>query len=147
MIARDPSDGTSNWVGPWVFDTAHRAWYSNERYPVAMHGPPAVVVGRCMTKSLVETVQILQAYQSELQRRGVAHVAVFGSVAREEAGEDSDIDILVELDPSRPMGLFAYGNLTRYINTLLGGRADVVNRKTLKPFLRETITRDAVDAF
>ena len=100
-----------------------------------------------MTKSLSETVQILQMYQAELQRRGVAHVAVFGSVARDEAGEDSDIDILVELDPSRPIGLFAYGNLKLYINTLLGGGADVVNRKTLKPHLRDTITRDAVDAF
>jgi len=79
----------------------------------------------------------LKAYQSELRRRGVRHAAVFGSVARGEARADSDTDILIELDPAHPLGVFAYASLKRSITDLVGGPADVVNRKTLKPLLRD----------
>ena len=100
-----------------------------------------------MAASLTQTLEILQNHRETLQRRGVMHAAVFGSVARGEADENSDLDILIDLDATRPIGLFAYASLKSYINELLGGKADVVNRKTLKPCLRESIIRDAVYAF
>ena len=77
----------------------------------------------------------------------VCHAAVFGSVARGESHTDSDIDVLVDLDPHRPMGLFEYARVRLYISGLLGGSADVVNRKTLRPLLKDAILRDAVNAF
>ncbi len=77
---------------------------------------------------------------------GVRHAAVFGSVARGEANTASDVDVLVDLDPQLPMGLFEYARVKLYIGELIEG-ADVVNRKTLKPFLKDAILRDAVDAF
>jgi len=82
-----------------------------------------------------------------LRKRGVGHAAVFGSVARGESGADSDIDVLVDLDPRQPMGLFEYARVRLYISELFGGSADVVNRKTLKPLLKDAILRDAVNAF
>jgi len=78
---------------------------------------------------------------------GVSHAAVFGSVARGEARADSDIDVLVELDRERPLGIFEYARLKLFINELLDGASDVVNRRTLKPLLRDNILRDAVHAF
>jgi len=72
---------------------------------------------------------------------------VFGSVARGEARPNSDIDVLVDLDPNRPIGVFEYARLKIYIGELLGGAGDVVNRRTLKPLLRENILRDCVNAF
>jgi len=77
---------------------------------------------------------------------GVEHAAVFGSVARGDARMDSDVDVLVELDSQRPMGLFEYARVKLYIGELIEG-ADVVNRKTLKPLLRDAILQDAVNAF
>jgi hypothetical protein len=77
----------------------------------------------------------------------VRHAAVFGSVVRGEARADSDIDILVDLDPERPMGIFEYARLKLYIGELLGSAGDVVNRKTLKPLLRDAIARESIDAF
>jgi uncharacterized protein len=100
-----------------------------------------------MILALADVLTTLRAHESELRERGVSHAAVFGSVARGEAEAASDVDILVELDQGRPMGIFEYARLKLYINELLNGVADVVNRRTLKPLLRDGILRDAVHAF
>lgn len=55
-----------------------------------------------------QVIAALRAHETELRRRGVSHVALFGSVARGEATENSDIDLLIELDPRAPVGLFEY---------------------------------------
>ncbi len=72
---------------------------------------------------------------------------MFGSVARGETHRQSDIDVLVELYESRPMGIFEYAKLKLYIYELLEVSTDVVNRRTLKPMLRANVLHDAVDAF
>lgn len=55
--------------------------------------------------------------------------------------------MLVELEPDRPIGVFQYSGMRLYVADLLNGAADVVNRKTLKPLLRESILREAINAF
>jgi predicted nucleotidyltransferase len=100
-----------------------------------------------MDNSLTDVLRTLREHEGDLRRLGVEHAAVFGSVARGEARAGSDIDVLVELDRERPMGIFEYARLRLYIGELLDGASDVVNRKTLKPLLRENILRDAVNAF
>jgi hypothetical protein len=100
-----------------------------------------------MTGALHDVLLTLRAHENELKRLGASHAAVFGSVARGEAQPGSDIDVLVDLDPDRPMGVFQYARLKLYIDEILDGAGDVVNRKTLKPLLRERILNDAVDAF
>ena len=105
-----------------------------------------------MAYSLSEALQILKAHEPELRRRGVTHAAVFGSVARGEAGRTSDVDILIDLDPEQRLDLFDYVNIKLQIAALFGvdsldGPVDVVNRKTLKPFLRQQIVNEAIDVF
>lgn len=100
-----------------------------------------------MTGTLQDVVETLRTHEGELRRFGVSHAAVFGSVARGEARADSDIDVLVELDQDRPMGIFEYARLKLYIDEILNGAADVVNRRTIKPLLRDSILRGAVHAF
>ncbi|MGA2741641.1 MAG: nucleotidyltransferase family protein [Bryobacteraceae bacterium] len=100
-----------------------------------------------MTSTLDDVLGTLRARESELRRLGVSHAAVFGSVARGEARADSDIDVLVELAPDQPMGIFEYARLKIYVNEILDGAGDVANRKTLKPLLRDSILHDAVYAF
>jgi len=78
---------------------------------------------------------------------GVRRVVLFGSVARGEARADSDIDVLVELDERSQIGLFEYARLKLYISGILNGAGDVVNRRSIKPLLRDAILRDAVHAF
>src|SRR5512141_961092 len=100
-----------------------------------------------MPLPLSQVLETLHRHEAELRRRGVSHAAVFGSVARGEARADSDIDVLVDLDPQRPMGVFEYGRLKLDISDMLAGAVDVVNRKTLRPLLKDAILRDAVNAF
>jgi predicted nucleotidyltransferase len=75
------------------------------------------------------------------------HAAVFGSVSRGQASEESDVDVLVELDGDRPIGIYEYARLKLYVSELLDGSSDVVNRRTIKPLLGDSILRDAVHAF
>ena len=100
-----------------------------------------------MEPRLDGVLRTLRSHQGELQALGVTHAAVFGSVARGDARADSDIDVLVDLDRAHPMGVFEYARLKLYIGELFGNAADVANRSTLKPLLRENILRDAIDAF
>jgi predicted nucleotidyltransferase len=100
-----------------------------------------------MGDRLVRTIERLRAHEGELRGFGVAHAAVFGSVARGEDRADSDVDVLIELDRERPMGIFEYARVRLYIDEILGGGGDVVNRRVLKPMLRENVLRDAVDVF
>jgi predicted nucleotidyltransferase len=73
---------------------------------------------------------------------GAYNVRVFGSVARSEADEQSDIDFLVELEPGRT--LFDLGGLQYDLEQLLGCRVDVVTERGLKPRIRERVLREAV---
>jgi predicted nucleotidyltransferase len=100
-----------------------------------------------MTAVLSDVLNTLRTHESELRVLGVSHAAVFGSIARGEASANSDIDVLVELDEHRSMGIFEYARLKLYINEILDGAGDVVNRRTLKPLLRDNILRDAIHAF
>ena len=100
-----------------------------------------------MTAVLSDVLNTLRTHEGELRVLGVSHAAVFGSIARGEASANSDIDVLVELDEHRSMGIFEYARLKLYINQLLDGAGDVLNRRTLKPLLRDNILRDAIHAF
>ncbi|WP_256837726.1 nucleotidyltransferase domain-containing protein [Ornithinimicrobium faecis] len=82
---------------------------------------------------------ILRSLAAEL---GYAQLAVFGSVARQEAGEDSDIDLLVEA----PEGTSSYEFLRfkRLIEQVLAREVDLVSRGGLKPTLDDDIRREAV---
>jgi len=92
-------------------------------------------------------IATLRAHQAELHRRGVRHAALFGSIARGEGKRTSDIDILIELDPQAPVGLFEYVGITQYIADLFPVGVDIANRSSLKPLVRPSNERDALYAF
>jgi predicted nucleotidyltransferase len=75
-------------------------------------------------------------------RHGAHNVRVFGSVARGEADEHSDVDFLVDMEPGR--SLFDMGGLLMDLQELLGREVDVVTERGLKPRIRERVLRQAV---
>jgi hypothetical protein len=94
-----------------------------------------------------EILDRLRANEAALRARGVTHAAVFGSCARGDNQSDSDIDIMIEVDPAAPIGVFEYAAIKNYIAGLFDGPVDVVSREGLKAYLRPAVTADAVYAF
>ena len=91
---------------------------------------------------LNELSQLLKNHRSELIQHGVESLAVFGSLARGEWSQDSDIDLLVDFN--RPVGLFEFIRLKNYLEKLTGQRVDLVTRDALRPAMREVILSEAV---
>ena len=80
-----------------------------------------------------EGLSFLSLHRQELMERfGVCSLALFGSVARDEAGPDSDVDILVEFRETP--GLSEYMSLKFWIEDRLGRRVDLVMENALKPW-------------
>ena len=94
-----------------------------------------------------EALETLRRSEPDLRARGVRRAAVFGSVARGDSGPDSDIDIMVEIDPEAHLTVFDYASLKEYIASLFEGPVDVVNRDGLKPYVRPAATGDAIYGF
>jgi len=86
----------------------------------------------------------LAAKQDELRAFKVKALSVFGSVARGEAGHDSDVDLLVEF--SQPVGLFEFARLQNFLEGLLECRVDLVTPGALRESMRERVLREAVRA-
>lgn len=76
------------------------------------------------------------------ERYGARNVRVFGSAARGEADDASDIDFLVELEAGR--SLFDLGGLLMELQELLNCRVDVVTEKSLRSRIRERVLREAI---
>src|SRR5208282_2482006 len=94
-----------------------------------------------------EIIEKLKAREADLRAHGVMHAALFGSVARDEQNAESDIDILVDLDPAVIVTMFDYAGLKDYIAGLFNDSVDVVDREALKPRVRPKATADAIYAF
>ncbi len=94
-----------------------------------------------------EALEILRRSEPALQSRGVRHAALFGSVAQGSNSPESDIDIMIEIDPDAHMTVFDYVDLKDYIASLFDEPVDIVNREALKSHVRPTATADAIYAF
>ena len=94
-----------------------------------------------------QVIERLKANRDTLRQKGVLHAAIFGSVARGEQTGESDIDILIELDPKMPMDVFSYVGLKRFIEGLFSGPVDIVNAAAFKKELRFGAALDTAYAF
>ena len=89
-----------------------------------------------------KVITILRNDYNYLRAKGVNSLALFGSVARDEARYDSDVDILVDFEP--PITFDRYMDVKLYLEDRLGIMVDLVTRKALKPQIRENVDREAI---
>jgi uncharacterized protein len=95
-------------------------------------------------KTLDEALRRLRANRAELERAGVRHVAVFGSFARGDDRPDSDIDLLVSLDPGLDIAWSAYMELQRLLEAVIGRPVDMVEDAALADRLRTEIEHERI---
>jgi predicted nucleotidyltransferase len=93
-----------------------------------------------------EVIEKLALFEDELKQFSVKDLCLFGSYAREEADEQSDLDILVEFEPGAQIGLFEFARLRRRLCELLGREVDLVTRDAIRPEMKDQILREAVHA-
>jgi predicted nucleotidyltransferase len=91
-----------------------------------------------------EALAILAAHKDDLKSHHVRSLSIFGSVARDEARPDSDVDCLVEFD--KPVGLFAFIGLKLYLEEILGTKVDLAEPEALRPKMRDRILSEAIRA-
>lgn len=92
-------------------------------------------------KSLNEIKKIIQQHKADLREKyAVKEIGVFGSCARGEQDETSDIDILVELE--KPVGIVKFLKLEKHLSLLLEARVEIVTKKALKPYIGRQILQE-----
>jgi len=96
---------------------------------------------------LAETLKKLREHKNELTARHVSHLWVFGSVARGEERDDSDVDIVVELDPGAEVSLTSFARLQLDLSDLLGHRVDLATWKSLRAHVVDEVKNEAVMVF
>lgn len=92
-----------------------------------------------------EVLAILAVHREPLQRLGAKSLTLFGSVARDEARLDSDVDLLVEFN--RDVGLFDFIELRLYLEDILGCCVDLGTQDALREHLRLPVLKDIIHAF
>jgi uncharacterized protein len=88
----------------------------------------------------------LKEHEAEFKRLGVEHLYLFGSTARGEAREDSDVDLFFD-HPVGSMGLFELMDFKDATTRILERKTDIMTRRSLHPVLRERIEASAVQVF
>ena len=93
-----------------------------------------------------EAIEKLKQHEAELHQLGVEHLYLFGSTARGEAREDSDVDLFFD-HPEGSLGLFALMEVKDAAAQILGHKTDIMTRRSLHPVLRERIEASALQVF
>ena len=92
-------------------------------------------------------IRLIRAHDAGLRALGVARLWLFGSLARGEAGSESDVDVLISVPPGRKFSLFDLGEVRVELCELLGRETDVVIREDTRPRFWETIRDDLIEVF
>lgn len=89
-----------------------------------------------------EALRLLGEHRAELEAMGVTSLALFGSVARDEAGPDSDVDVII--DVRRPFSLFDLAAVHLRLEEIFGCKVDVITESSLLPRDHAVIDKDRV---
>ena len=95
-------------------------------------------------RAIIET---LQKHEAELRAAGVLHLRLFGSVARGDQTEGSDVDLMADFDPSQRRTLVTLVRIQNLLSDLLGAPVDLTPSHTLREPIRTRAQREAVLAF
>ena len=94
----------------------------------------------------IAAIATLRAHEAKLKQLGVEHLYLFGSTARGEARDDSDVDLFFDYEKGK-FGLFELMDVKERATRILGHKADIMTRDSLHKTLRQRIEAAAVLVF
>jgi predicted nucleotidyltransferase len=97
--------------------------------------------------TLDQILRTLRAHEAELKAAGVGSLRIFGSVARDQAGPDSDVDLEAVFEGIPNMTLFDLVRIERHLSDILERKVDLVEKGTFKKTIAERVESEAVLAF
>lgn len=89
----------------------------------------------------------LRAHERQLKQAGIVRLSLFGSTARDDAGPDSDVDLLAAFDDGRRLSLLDVIHIENQIADLLGCPVDLAEEGFLKPRVQKNVEAEVVRAF
>ena len=94
-----------------------------------------------------KAITLIRGAEKALRAMGASALYLFGSTARNEATPQSDIDIFIDRDPDKPVGLIELTNIEFLLEDTLGTNVDLCTRTALHPALRSSIEETAIRVF
>jgi uncharacterized protein len=94
-----------------------------------------------------EVVAMLASLETPLRKRGITALALFGSVGRDAAQHDSDVDVLVDVAADAPFSLVDLVSVKDFLEDKLGRKVDVVTKGGIEPRVRDRVLREAKAVF
>lgn len=91
-------------------------------------------------------IRILREHEAELRAEGIAHVYLFGSVARGESGEASDVDLFYDYEPTR-FGFLQFMRIRELAPEIVGQPIDIMPRDGIHPLIRPAVEQSAIEVF
>ncbi len=92
-------------------------------------------------------IELAKEHEGEIRRRGVTRLALFGSMARGDARDDSDVDVVVEIEPGRKFSVIDHASLRVSLCDIFQRETDVVVGRALRPGFRDTVARESIQVF
>jgi hypothetical protein len=94
-----------------------------------------------------ETIDRIKAHEPELRAAGIAALSLFGSTARNEQGDESDVDLMCDLDERQKLGLLEFIGIQLQLEDIVGRRVDLVERAFMRPRIARSASQDMVRVF
>jgi uncharacterized protein len=94
-----------------------------------------------------DVIHLLRKLETPLRAEGVAHVSLFGSRARGDERADSDIDLLIEIDPEARFSVLNLVGIEHIVSDASGLSANAFMRRSLEEGFRDAIASDIVNVF
>ena len=94
-----------------------------------------------------KVISTLRSHETELRDAGIVHLHLFGLLARNEASQHSDVDLLAEFDKTRRMSLITVGSIQTRLSEMLGAPVDLSSAEWMREPVRSRALREAILAF
>jgi putative addiction module CopG family antidote len=131
-------------VATGLYNNASEVIREALRLLVQQERTPAVIRAEDTKEKLLAELTVLKKY---LRQRGVASLALFGSSVRGDRRSDSDVDLLIDIDPNMRFSLVDLVGVKDFLEDRLGRSVDVVTREGLEPLIRDQVLREAEAVF